>query len=446
MDRRFKARKQAMLADCEVRPELLRELAPRLAVFCRPFQACLEGSAPRRQTVEYLQGLLSNVERKNVESIAYQHDQDRRNLQHFIGTAEWDHIPLLDELCGQVGRELGEFDGVLMIDPSTMPKHGKKSVGVARQWCGRLGKIENCQSSISLGYASRRGHTLCDFRLYLPKEWTDDKKRCREAGVPKPVRFRTRHELALEMIQSRREVLPHNWVTGDDEFGKVGHFRRDLHDTDERYLLAVPHNLTVRILAGDELPRRGAGQPKPPPFIPLKRIRDDLPSDAWLRLDVRDGEKGPLVVEIAVVPRVQAKVARRNMPYAETAVFVRYTDAHGTRHDDYYLSNAASGVAPAEFARVASAARRIEECFRRGKGETGMDHYQVRNWLGWHHHQTLSFIAMWFLDRETQRGKKIHACVDNQPVAEPHRLPTSSRMEPNEAIVEHQPRQPVVAA
>jgi SRSO17 transposase len=446
MDRRAKACMEALLAECEVRPESLREVPAHLVKFIRPFQECLVGNAPRKHAVEYVQGLLSNVKRKNVESIAYQLDQDRRNLQHFIGTAPWDHVPLVDELCRQVGSELGESDGVLVIDPSAFPKCGKKSVGVARQWCGRLGKIDNCQVGVYLAYVSRREQALCDLRLYLPKVWTDDRKRCRAAGVPKPVRHCTRHELALEMILARRETLPHGWVTADDEFGKVGHFRRDLHDMGERYLLAVPHNLTVRILDGEEVPHRGAGEPKPRSFVRLDKIRCELPATAWSRIEVRDGEKGPLVVEVAVVPRVQAKAARRHMPYAEALVFIRYVDAHGTRHEDYYLSDAASDTAPAEFARVASAERRVEECFRRGKSETGMAHYEVRTWCGWHHHQVLSLIATWFMVQETRRGKKIDTSVESSATAADHCSTTPSRMEPNESRLDDQQRQSSIAA
>ena len=311
----------------------------------------------------------------------------------------------MDELSRQVGDELGEADGTIVIDPSAFPKCGKKSVGVARQWRGHSGKVDNCQVGIFLAYVSRREHALCDFRLYLPTEWTKNPTRCRNAGVPETNGHHTRHEMALEMIRARRTSLPHRWIAADDEFGKVAHFRQDLHDLGERYLLAVPHNITVRILDGDQLPQRGS-QPKPGPFTQLKTICDGLPPEAWTRIDVRDGEKGPLVVELAVVPRVQAKIAKLHMPYAETAVFIRYTDAHGTRHGDYYLSDAAPDTLPAEFARVASAERRVEECFRRAKREAGLDHYEVRTWRGWHHHQTLSLIATWFLVKETRREKK----------------------------------------
>lgn len=168
-------------------------------------------------------------------------------MQTFIGTAPWDHRPLLDELACQVGRELGEPDGVLVFDPSAFVKKGKHSVGVARQWYGRLGKKEDCQVGVFLGYVSRQERALVDMRLYLPEEWTRDRQRCKAAGVPREaMRVRTRHELALEMLDSSSRALPHAWIAGDDERGRTAHFRRELADRGERYLLAVPSNATIR--------------------------------------------------------------------------------------------------------------------------------------------------------------------------------------------------------
>lgn len=405
MERRFLDRKQAMLAECVVRAETVVQLPRKLKKFLVPFTRRFLQAAQRLHAEEFCEGLLSNVKRKNVESIAYEHDQGRRNLQHFIGTAEWDHAPLIDELCEQVGRELGEADGVLVIDPSAFPKQGQRSVGVAQQWCGRLGKVTNCQVGVYLAYVSRREHVLCDFRLYLPAEWTRDRKRCRAAGVPGKVRFATRHEQALDMIRARGKTLPHAWITADDEFGKVTHFRRNLRDLGERYLLAIPHNITARVLDDDEIPHSGPGGPTARPFVSVASLRDELPASAWTRIDVRDGSKGPLLVEIASVPRVQTKDNRRCMPYAETLVFLRYRDEQHQRHEEFYLSNAPASTSAAEFARVISAERRVEEGIRRAKSEAGLADYEVRNWNAWHHHQTLSLVATWFLVQETRQGQ-----------------------------------------
>lgn len=406
MDRRFVARKQEMLAQCKVRQETVENLPDELARFLSAYAACLVKAEQRRHAHDFCQGLLSNVNRKNTEAIAYEHDQDRRDLQHFIGGSTWNHAPLLDVLCREVGQELGEPDGVLVIDPSGFPKQGRKSVGVAQQWCGRSGKVTNCQVGVYLAYVSRREHVLCDFRLYLPEEWANDRRRRREAGVPPEVRFQTRHAQALEMIGARGKTLPHAWITADDEFGKVGHFRRDLQAMGEQYLLAIPSNITARVLDDHEVPRPGPGGPTARPFVSVTSLRQQLPASAWQGVDVRDGEKGPLWVEIAVVPYVQTKADRRFLTYAEVLVFLRYQDEQGVRHDETYLSNAPATTAAAEFARVVSAERRVEEAIRRAKSEAGLADYQARTWQGWHHHQTLSLVATWFLVREARHGRQ----------------------------------------
>ena len=413
MERRFELRKEAMRAECEVSPQVFRGAAERLAKFVEPFAELLRQPAQRQHTADYMSGLISDLERKNVESIAYRHDQDRRNLQHFIGCAEWDHRPLMMELARQVGEELGEDDGVIVFDPSGFPKQGKKSVGVARQWCGRLGKVDNCQVALYMSYVSRMDHALTNMRLYLPEEWAKDRARRKAAGVPKEVRFQTRHQQALGMLDEQKDLLPHAWVAGDDEMGKVAGFRRDLNDRGEQYLLAVPCDTSVRDLDAPPPEYQGRGRVSKTPFQRVDRWRDALADDAWTKIKVRDGEKGPLEVEV-VACRVQTKIAQRVMKYEETLVIVRCLDDRGVTKYDFYFSNAPRDTALKEFARVALAAHRVEESIKRSKSQAGLSHYEVRNWRGWHHHQALSLVATWFLVRESHRGKKMDA-GDHRP-------------------------------
>ena len=191
MERRYAVRYEEMMAEAEVKPEALAGVLERLKEFVRPFAASLKHASQREHVEEYVAGLVSNVKRKNIETIAYLHEQDRQPLQKFIGQKPWQWRPLIGELVRQVGTALGERDGIVVFDPSGVIKQGKASVGVARQWCGRAGKVDNCQVGVYMGYVSRKEHALVDTRLYLPKEWTKDKKRCRRAGVPKEVRFGT---------------------------------------------------------------------------------------------------------------------------------------------------------------------------------------------------------------------------------------------------------------
>jgi SRSO17 transposase len=406
MERRFAARLEELLDDAIVSPAVLRDLLPRLERFVEPFVASLTTTQQRAHVHEYVAGLVSNVQRKNVESIAYHHDQDRQALQKFIGQIPWDHQPLLTELARQVGVEIGEADGVLVFDPSGFAKKGSASVGVQRQWCGRLGKLENCQVGVYMGYVSRVEHALVDVRLYVPAQWAKDKKRRRQCGVPKERRFQTRHGLALDMLREQGSLLPHAWIAGDDEMGRSSKFRGDLRALNERYLLAVPSNTLMRDCEAEPPPYSGRGQPPKIPFTRVDRWAAALPADAWQTIEVRPGDKGPLVVQM-ITRRVLAKTERRRVGPEEILVVTREQQADGSVKHDYYLSNAAAETPLGEFGRVAKAEHRIEECLERAKSEAGLAEYQVRTWDGWHHHQTLSLLATWFLTQETRRGKNL---------------------------------------
>jgi SRSO17 transposase len=404
MERRYEVRLEQMLAQAEVSPELMRGLLKRLEAFAEPFAKSLAQPEQRRHVAEYMTGLLSKLERKTGEAIAYLHDQERQALQKFVGFVPWDHKPLLATLARQVGEDLGEPDAVIVFDPSAFPKKGIKSVGVARQWCGRLGKVDNCQVGVFMALVSRKGHALANTRLYLPKEWTKDRARRKGAGVPKEVKFRTRHQLALEMLEECGKQLPHGWVAGDDEMGRSSGFRRELQVRTERYMLGVPSNTLVRDLDVPPPGYSGRGRYPMSPFLRLDRWRAALPEDAWTRIDVRDGEKGPLVIEVAK-RRAQARTETGGTGPGELLFVTRERQADGMFKHDYYLSNADPEVPLTELARVSKAAHRIEECFERAKGEAGLADYQVRNWTAWHHHQSMSLLAAWFLHQEARRGK-----------------------------------------
>jgi SRSO17 transposase len=418
MDRRFEVRKRQLVEQAELRPEVTRGMLKRLRQFAEPFVGSLRRRESKEHGQVYLAGLLSDLERKNVESIAYRYDLDRGNLQRFIGWAPWDHQPLLRELARQVGSEVGEDDGVIVFDPSGHEKCGRDSVGVQRQWLGRLGKVDNGQVGVYMGYASRQEHALVNVRLYLPKEWARDKARRKKCGVPNEIRHQTRHELALEMLKDSGEHLPHAWVAGDDEMGRSTWFRRELRALGEPYLLAVPSNTNVRDLEGPAPSYRGRGPRRKQPFVRADQWAAGLSQDAWRRIDVRDGEKGPLVTEI-VKTRVVARTERRRYGATEEVLVVtRSPDENGNMKHDYYLSNAEPETPLEEFARVAKAEHRVEDGIKRAKSQAGLSDYEVRTWAGWYHHQTLSLIATWFLIRETRRGKKIHAGPDGS--AGPH--------------------------
>ena len=404
MDRRYEVRKAELLAGCKLDTDGLEGARQRLREFVAPFAEKLARAEQKEHAREYVEGLMSDLETKNAESIAYLHGLGRKAMQHFVGESAWDHEPLLDELARAVGVTIGEPDGMIVFDPSAHPKSGKHSVGVKRQWCGRLGKLDNCQVGIYMGYASRKEHALVDERLFLPEEWAKDKKRRKKCGVPRSVRFRTRHDLALEMLRKHKKRLPHAWVAGDTEMGRSTRFRGSLRRMREQYLLGAPSNTTVRDLEGEPPPYSGKGKRPKRPFEQVREWVKAQPEEAWTRIEVRPGEKGPVTVE-CMKRRVQARTEERRVG-PEEVLFVTRERAGETVKHDYYVSNAPVDTPLAELARAAKAEHRIEECLQRAKSEVGMSDYEVRTWAGWHHHHALVFMATWFLVLEARRGKK----------------------------------------
>ncbi len=408
MQRRFQIRKRKMLAQCEVSPQIFDDMIERLDQFAIPYVRHFERKEQRQHAELYLGGLMSDLGRKNAESIAYRSGEERHGLQHFIGSASWDHQPLIEVLVGQVAAEIGEPTGVIVFDPSGFEKQGKDSVGVARQWIGRLGKVDNGQVGIYLGYVSEKEHVLVDTRLCLSQQWAQDRKRREKCGVPKEIRHQTRHELALEMLEAHGHHLPHAWITGDDEMGRVKWFRETLHNRGEQYLFAVPFNTTIRDLDGPR-PKHshvGSGAQPKRKFETVKHWAQNLPEQAWSQITIREGEKGPLKLKMAK-RRVVAKTEKRCISTREELLIAtRRQEEDGSWKHDYFLSNASAQSSLEELGRVVKAEHRIEDSFKRAKSEAGLADYEVRTWRGWYHHQVLSLIATWFLIQEALRGKK----------------------------------------
>jgi SRSO17 transposase len=438
MERRYEVRLRELMAQAVVPPEQLDGLLSRLEQFAMPFAQQLGRSEQRRNCREYLAGLVSMVERKNVESIAYLHDQERRSLQKFIGESPWDDRPLIRELAQQVGRDIGSPDGVLVFDPSSFVKKGTASVGVQRQWCGRLGKVENCQVGVYLAYASAHEHALVDVRLYLPEDWARDKQRRRKcragsAGSDRGSDFR--------IVRQRGEAERHfhsgrspswdaqrwpaqpallRWIAGDDEMGRCTAFRMALRARGEQYLLAVPSNTRMRDLNVPPPPRTPGRRSRKAPFQKVCDWAAALPASAWREFTVRDGERGPITVW-AVHTRAQVCSERKRRELEEIVVATRERQSDGTDKHDYYFGSAPGGASLEEFMRVAKMEHRVEECLQRAKGEAGLADYEVRNWRGWHHHQTLALLATWFLTQETRRRKKNDTGPDGAATARPDR-------------------------
>jgi SRSO17 transposase len=316
-------RREELLSDCLVSPDVFTQMVDRLGEFVVPYQQALETEAGQYPMHLSLQGLLSHVPRKNAEDIAAWVDVERQVIQDFIGTAPWDHCPLVEVLIGQVADRLGEPDGIIAFDPSSFPKRGTHSVGVKRQWCGHRGKVDNCQVGVFMGYVCGHEHAVLDFRLSLPEEWARDEPRRQDCHVPKEVRYQTLHEQCLEMLDAWGAQVPHGWVTGNDDFGRHSRFRHELRERGERYVLGVPcTTTTMRDLEAPLPAYAGRGRCPKSPWQAVTQWRQGLDAEAWTYLTVRDGEKGPVEIEM-VKCRVQTRIERKRTGPEEWLVVTR---------------------------------------------------------------------------------------------------------------------------
>src|SRR5215471_6489625 len=390
---------QALLADAEVSAVAVAGCRRRLESF-------LSRYLPRFYRVEQhelarvvLQGKLSALQRKTSEPIAYQAGRHRKPVQHFVGAGCWDDEAVMAELRQHVAEELAEAEAVLVLDPSAFPKSGSDSCGVARQWCGRLGKVDNCQVGVFLAYVSARGQALVDRQLYLPQEWAEGRARRRQTHVPPEVAFQESWRIGLQLLDRSGPDLPFGWVAGDDELGRCTEFRAELRRRRLQYVLDVPCNTLVRDLG--EVPAPGR---RVPPWRRVDEWARAQPPSRWRRLVLAGGSKGPRAVR-ALEAWVQARDEDGCVGPRERLVVLR--GAGSEPRVWYALSNARREVPLARVAEAQGRRHGVEEVLQAGKGEVGLGQYEVRSWVGWHHHMTLSLLALWFLILEKRRlGKK----------------------------------------
>jgi SRSO17 transposase len=357
----------------------------------------------RERSRDYLQGLLVQAEeRRNAENMAEALPVSARVLQRFLTESPWDKEPIIAHLQAYLGPRLSHPWAVWAVDSSGFPKQGRKSVGVARQYCGILGKVANCQVGVFLAHVGPRGRALVDTRLYLPPEWTNDPARCAAAGVPQEEQgYHSETELALGMLQQAqaRGHLTAEWVTGDDAFGKSPEFRDGLDAAGLRYVLEVPSDTPVWPLetTWETPPYGGFGRPpKPRPVAAERQTVAEraaaLPPEAWQVMTVAEGVQGPRTYQFAF-ERVCETRDRR--PGKELwLIHRRNLDGSEPR---YHFSNGAEQTPGRTLARVSASRWPIETEFETGKSDVGLNEYEVRGWAGWHHHMTICFLASAFL-------------------------------------------------
>ncbi len=374
--------------------------------FHQEFASLFGRKEAQQRSEQFLRGLLvQQTDRRNAENISEAVDgATPRSLQRFLTESPWSDEPVIDRLQDHVGRLLSTSEGVFVLDETGFPKKGEKSVGVARQYCGTLGKVANCQQGVFLAYVSEQGHALVDKRLYLPREWTDDPDRCREAGVPEDIAYQSTAELGFSMLQQARTAghLAGHWVTADEAYGKVPTLRDDLDSAGWLYVLEVPCRQPVFTQAAKtEVPAwsgRGPHPTKPrlvdgePGPQAVEVVAASLTTEDWQLLTVAEGAQGPRTYLFAA-RRVWE--SREGLPgRACWLVLRRNPDGSEPK---YYLSNAPADTPLLTLAQVGAKRWPIETEFQMEKNETGLDEYEVRSWRGWHHHITLAMLAGVFL-------------------------------------------------
>jgi SRSO17 transposase len=337
-----------------------------------------------------------------------------RSLQAFITTGVWPDREVLTELRRFVVEILGDDDAVWNSDETGFPKKGTKSVGVKRQYSGTLGRTDNCQVAVFANYCSVKGHTFMDRRLFLPEEWASDSERREEAGVPAGVIFRTKPELALEMVAGAvSEQIPFRWVGGDSIYGNSPTFVQGVRQLGKWYVLDISSEARVwtkqpQLIPPEQRPRQGRGRSHTRPLVigeseQVDQVVAALPASAWHRVTVAEGSQGPLIYEYA---EVWVWFSEEGLPGPRERLLVRRSLGQEPELK-YHRSNAPPEVPLNKVTQVRATRWTIEEDIQSAKGECGLDEYETRGWVGWHHHTALSMLALTFLVLQRARlGEK----------------------------------------
>ena len=388
------------------------------------FADLFERSESREQAKKYLRGLLAQADRKNSWQVAEAvGDRIPDRMQRLLYRVPWDADAARDRLQRFVIETCGDDEGIGVVDETSFLKKGTHSVGVARQYLGAAGKLENGQVSTVLSYAAKGAHVFLDRRLYLPEEWAWNKERRAEARIPQEVRFETKPEQAIAMLMHAWEQgVPMRWVTGDEVYGDSPRLRETIQAHGRFYVLAVSANTRVWSERPEvEEPQEQTGgrprvAPRLAPGAPTARMVSEvvasLPSHAWKRLAVMQGEKGPIEYHWA---RTRVVESRDRLPGPDVWLLARRS-LSDPKQLAYYLAYVPPKTSLETLVRVASTRYTVEQCIEEAKGETGLDEYEVRFWHSWYRHITLSMMAHAWLAR-------IRLLEQEKKVLEPMSLP-----------------------
>jgi SRSO17 transposase len=396
------------LPQCNLTVTDVQALLPALERYVEHFKRTFARLDQHAWAHRYLQGLLDTLPRKSCEPIALALGVSVRGLQAFIAESTWSITPVLAQQECLVARSLGDADdGVFLIDESGMPKQGHHSAGVAHQYCGALGKVCSCQVGVFVGYASLKGYSLVGGQLFIPQDWFGEQMAGlrQEVGLPTELTFRTKPQIAVELLQAiaARGILLGRWVAADALYGNSVAFRDAVASLGKWYFTEVSSDQLIwrRTPALIVPPWSGKGR-KPTrqrlktPVNAAYRVDEllwRLPKTAWTRVTIKEGSKGAIVCDVAFV---RATEARDGLPGARQWLIIRRNVDEPTVVK-FYLSNAPETIETTHLARMCGMRWPIELTFAVGKDELGMDQYETRSWLGWHHHMVLVMLAHHFL-------------------------------------------------
>lgn len=385
--------------------QFLDEMRNYIALFAPAFQRVEQ--LGRSET--YVRGLLGDATRKNIEQMALGLGENVRNLQYFVGQSPWKTEPVIEIHQQLVAQSLGEADGVALIDESGIVKQGDCSVGVAAQYCGSVGKIANSQNGVYLGYASRKGYSLIEGQLFMPESWFDEAhKDQREAcGVPADLKTKTKPEIGLELLKRaiERKSLPFQWVAADELYGDSPAFRDGVAGLGKWYFTEIKCSSLIWASRPEVYLPEWKGRGRHPIRLRLRNQTDrpvrvddlvcSIPPEAWSKATIKEGSKGPIVCNFSFLRLIES---RANLPGPEVWLIIRRNLDDPTVLK-FYFSNAPVETPLIEFVRISGMRWPIELIFEEDKGEIGLDHYETRSWLGWHHHMLLVALAHHFLVR-----------------------------------------------
>ncbi len=391
--------------ECNLVEADIEALAKELKEYVAEFEEAFKRPESLIWTGHYLKGLLSNLDRKNIEAMALSIGLNVRSMQNFVGQSPWQLEPVIDTHQKLIAESLGN-DGVLIVDESGNVKQGKSSVGVARQYCGSVGKVENSQVGVYLGYASNKGHTLTEGQLYLPEQWFDKEheQEREECGVPKDLEFRTKPEIALGMIKKTEERghLSFEYVLADALYGNNIEFRDGVAELGKKYFTAVSCDTQVYKEKPEVKVPEYKGRGRKPKLaraniesIRIDELAKEIEAEKWSKHVVKEGSKGPIVCEFAF-ERIWE--TRGEEEPVELWLVIR-RNLNEKREISYYLCNDSEEVSLETLVWLSGMRWPIETSFEESKEELGLDHYETRSYLGWHHHILLTCLAHHFLVR-----------------------------------------------